>query len=512
MATPRVQGAGGDGREVMQEVDEVVVDDRGVKETTHLIPDVRKREKVGSTQAGVYQSLSVSVEADRREEESRYMIGPPQANEEVAEMEVVIESDQSLTEETTNDLQCLMHILKGNIGTGVLAMPVAISHAGLWMGLAGILFLGLVATHCMHLLVKSSKILSKRSIGSDKLSYADVMEMALKTSPTRLRCLAPYSRMFVNALLLFTQYGFCCVYIVFIATNIKEVVDISYPGSVSVLVYEVAVTGLLMLYCLIKDLRTLAPFSFFANILTMAGMILIFVNITQGLPDSTRRPAVASIEDMPLFFGTAIFAFEGISLVLPLEASMRERERFSGLTGVLNLSMVTVTALYSAIGFFGYLKFGDDVQPSITLNLPTSKWYYVMVRPMFSITIFVSYNVQLYVAIHIILPWLCRISRVESPRQKERMEYLLRIVSVLVTMGAAMAIPHLDLLIALIGAMASSFLATILPITIHTLTIMAEPHRPSPLIIIKDVLIGIIGIIGCVTGTYSAIRAIVNTF
>ena len=45
------------------------------------------------------------------------------------------------------------------------------------------------------------------------------------------------------------------------------------------------------------------------------GMVLIFISVTQGLPDPSTRPAFTSISDIPLFFGTAIFAFEGISLV-----------------------------------------------------------------------------------------------------------------------------------------------------------------------------------------------------
>ena len=41
-----------------------------------------------------------------------------------------------------------------------------------------------------------------------------------------------------------------------------------------------------------------------------------------------------------------------------------------GINGVLNTSMALVLALYLAMGFYGYLKYGEDIEASITLNLP----------------------------------------------------------------------------------------------------------------------------------------------
>jgi len=49
---------------------------------------------------------------------------------------------------------------------------------------------------------------------------------------------------------------------------------------------------------------------------------------------------------------------------------MKTPQDFIGWNGVLNTSMVIVSCLYTAIGFFGYLKYGDDSRGSITLNLP----------------------------------------------------------------------------------------------------------------------------------------------
>ena len=50
-----------------------------------------------------------------------------------------------------------------------------------------------------------------------------------------------------------------------------------------------------------------------------------------------------------------------------------------GPNGVLNTSMTLVVALYLAMGFYGYLKFGEDIEASITLNLPPGDMYVITV-------------------------------------------------------------------------------------------------------------------------------------
>lgn len=47
----------------------------------------------------------------------------------------------------------MIHLLKGNIGSGILAMPDAFSNAGLVVGTVGTLIMGVICTHCMHMLV-----------------------------------------------------------------------------------------------------------------------------------------------------------------------------------------------------------------------------------------------------------------------------------------------------------------------------------------------------------------------
>jgi len=49
---------------------------------------------------------------------------------------------------------------------------------------------------------------------------------------------------------------------------------------------------------------------------------------------------------------------------------MKTPQSFGGKCGVINVSMMIVGCLYIIVGFFGYVKYGNESKGSITLNLP----------------------------------------------------------------------------------------------------------------------------------------------
>ena len=79
---------------------------------------------------------------------------------------------------------------------------------------------------------------------------------------------------------------------------------------------------------------------------------------------------------------------QGIGVVLPVENKMKTPQAFGGWFGVIDLAMTIAMVLYAAVGFYGYLRFGEDVQGSITLNLPCHEGYvnmsFVLLSTLFS--------------------------------------------------------------------------------------------------------------------------------
>ena len=94
-----------------------------------------------------------------------------------------------------------------------------------------------------------------------------------------------------------------------------------------------------------------------------------------------------------------------MSKILPIYKSLKAPHSFQGLFGTLNQGMAIVMALYLIVGLFGYLKYGDEVHDSITLNLPPGILWDIN-RLMFTIAVFLSYPLQLYVPLHLLQPWI----------------------------------------------------------------------------------------------------------
>lgn len=120
------------------------------------------------------------------------------------------------------DFGALAHLLKSSLGTGILAMPNAIKNGGVIFGGIGTIIIGLICAHCVHILVRSSHILCKRT-KTPQMTYAETAEAAFLCGPKTVRPFANFSRMFVNAALCATYIGGACVYVVFVSTSIKQV-------------------------------------------------------------------------------------------------------------------------------------------------------------------------------------------------------------------------------------------------------------------------------------------------
>lgn len=79
------------------------------------------------------------------------------------------------------------------------------------------------------------------------------------------------------------------------------------------------------------------------------------------------------------------------------------------------------------------------------------------------------------------------------------------------TVILAEAIPQLGLFISLVGAVSSTALALIFP-PIMEMVICSQRPTASLNTMIKDLCILLIGVFGCVTGTYQSVASIVEAF
>ncbi|XP_063240185.1 proton-coupled amino acid transporter-like protein CG1139 [Bacillus rossius redtenbacheri] len=411
-------------------------------------------------------------------------------------------------ENPTNNTETLLHLLKGSLGTGILAMPNAFYHSGYVLGVVGTIFIAFVCTYCIHMLVKCGYELSKRKRVS-KLSFPDTAQAAFMEGPGVFQKIAPYAGHVVNVFLLIYQLGTCCVYVVFISTNLQQVFE-EYSLKLDVRIFMVIMLLPLILINWVRNLKLLAPLSAVANVIQFVsfGIILYFIaRNMHGLDDIEQ---FGELSQIPLFIGTVLFALEAVGMILPLENNMKTPKSFGGTFGILNIAMSVIIALYVGVGLSGYITYGKFAEGSITLNLPKGDKLAQSVKVLLSAAIFVSHALQCYIAVeiawgHYLLP------RLEGHKHRTFIEYVVRCSLVLVTFLLAVAIPNLELFISLFGALCLSALGIVAPAIIETATFWYSRDRSHFVgMLVKNLLILVFGLFALVIGTYTALVEIVK--
>ncbi|KAG7211445.1 hypothetical protein KM043_010729 [Ampulex compressa] len=409
----------------------------------------------------------------------------------------------------TSYLETMMHLFKGNVGSGIFALGDAFKHAGLLLAPPLTIFLGIICVHAQHILVKCNEEVTRR-VGDANVTtgFAGTVELCFATGPLRLRKYSVLMRKLVNVFLCVTQLGFCCVYFVFIATNMKQVLDV-YGIEMNVHRHMAVILIPIMLSTWIRNLKYLVPVSSVANFLVIAGYVATMYIMSHDLPPISERRYIADWHDLPLFFGTVIYSFEGITLVLPLKNEMKNPSNFNKPLGVLNVGMVIVGSMFVAMGFVSYLKYGDKVDGSVTLNLESSEVLPQCIKVAISLSILLTYALQFYVPIAIIWPGITE--QFGPFKWPVIAEIVFRSAVCFVTFVLAEAIPQLGLFISLVGAVSSTALALIFPPIIE-MVVCWQNTSLSFCTIAKDVTIVLIGLLGFATGTYESITSIIRAF
>ncbi|XP_045764127.1 proton-coupled amino acid transporter-like protein CG1139 [Maniola jurtina] len=409
----------------------------------------------------------------------------------------------------TSTLGAFFHLLKSSLGSGLLAMPAAFKHTGLIPGFVGTMLVAIIATHCVHILVKTSRDVCKECrVGS--LSYTDTCVKVFKHGPKRLRTYTEFVRHFVDYAMAGVCLGGTSVYVIFIASSLKNIGDYFYPENIfPVELYCGVLLVPLVLLTQIRHLKFLVPFSIFANLCLLVTFVVTCYYTFQDIPNVANVKLFNSAREWPLFLSTAIFAMEGINVVMPVENEMANPRHFLGCPGLLNITMVLVAILYAVVGLFGYLKYGDEVLGSITLNLPEDEPLALAAKILVALAVFFTYFLQMYAPMDIM--W-SRLKERFSARFHNEGQIVMRTLSVTVTVVLAAAVPDLELLIGLVGAAFFSTLGLFIPLIVQTVHKWDRGLGKYSYILWENILLLAFYMLVLVSGCYSSITAIVARF
>ena len=179
-------------------------------------------------------------------------------------------------------------------------------------------------------------------------------------------------RKFVDFCILLSQSGFAIAYLIFIGKQMDQVIcfETLYEQCNIGGLYIFIAAFILIPICWLRSFKYLAYVSMASNIFLVFALFIIvgycFKNHSEN-PEMSEDLTYLNISAIPLFFGVAVFDFEGNGVVINLHASMKQPEKFNKVLVFTLVIYVIVLCFFSAISYWSY---GDNIEDMVTLNLP----------------------------------------------------------------------------------------------------------------------------------------------
>ncbi|PNY27746.1 Vacuolar amino acid transporter 3 [Tolypocladium capitatum] len=340
-------------------------------------------------------------------------------------------------------------LLKSFVGTGVLFLPRAYLNGGMMFSNLVLFGVAGLSYYCFVLLV-TTRLHVEGSFGDmGGILYGKWM------------------RTIILASIVISQIGFVAAYTVFTAENlqafIRAVSDCKTSISIPMLILMQMV--IFLPFSLLRDIGKLGFTALIADAFILIGLAYLFYYdvltlSTEGLADII----MFNQKDWTLFIGTAIFTFEGIGLIIPIQESMKHPQKFPR---VLGLVMIIITVVFITMGAISYAAYGSKTETVVLLNLPQDNKFVNTVQLLYSVAILLSTPLQIFPAIRIVETELFTRSGKYNPYikwQKNVFRFFVVMLCAAIAWGGA---DHLDKFVALVGNFACIPLVYIYPPLLH---------------------------------------------
>ncbi|XP_054276033.1 proton-coupled amino acid transporter 1-like [Macrosteles quadrilineatus] len=365
----------------------------------------------------------------------------------------------------TTYFQTLFHLIKCHIGSGIFAVgDVFRNHTGLLLGPLLTICLGIVCICDNHILANCSKEIKHRQNLSFYPSFPDTMEWAFQSGPSLFRKCSSAVREVVKGLNLMTQLGCCIVYFIFTSSSLQSLLRMLARHGIVMDEHLMIVIIFLpvVLTIFMANLRFLTLFSVLSSVFVFSAVALTLYVSSSDLPPITTRPTIAHWSQIPLFFGTSIYCFEGIAKTWPLNGSTPPIMAPLRHCNLLIVLLALVGTLFVVIAFICFIKFVDDVA-SHHLSYSLSQTYLCseVVHLTIALGLLFSYTLQFHIALMLVWPELVT---EHGPAQHTVLaELALRLIIALATFTAVEVLPSLGVFVSLTGAVCGTLLALMMP-------------------------------------------------
>ncbi len=275
-------------------------------------------------------------------------------------------------------------LLKSFVGTGVLFLPKAFLNGGMLFSCLVLLGIACLSYYCF-LLLCSTRLNFPFSFG----------EMGYRLYGKTLLVL-------INFSLVISQIGFSSAYIVFVSENLQAFIQ-----AVSNCRKSIEVKYLILLQMIIflplslyRNIQNIQKIAIAADVFILLGLLYLYYFDIYTLASQHGIADIVAFnrKDWTLFIGTAIFTFEGIGLIIPIQESMKEPNKFPVVLGAV---MAIITVVFTSMGGLSYAAYGSNTKTVVILNMPQDSKFVNAVQFIYSIAILLSTPLQFFPAIEI---------------------------------------------------------------------------------------------------------------